>query len=203
MGNKKSKAFGIAVAMAVTMLSLAVIVVTFAWLYDKTQSIKNTWTVGKVYITLTETPPELLLVPAETDTKDPTIIVESKSEDCYVFVKIVEDLGSLAGKGTFDEFIEYDVAAGWTPLDETNHPGIYYRKHTQADTDQSYPVLKDNQIYYPQSVTSDMVRPAWADGAVLPTLTFTGYAIQASGITDAADAWNKLVLAYTETPATP
>lgn len=198
MGHKKSKALGIAIALAVTMLSLAVIVVTFAWLYDKTQTIRNTWTVGKVYIELTETPPTLELIPSETDTKDPTVTVQRKSEDCYVFVKIEEDLGSLNGQGDFADFIQYEVADGWSPLE--GQPGIYYRKHIESDADAHYHVLKNDQISYPQGITSDMLRPAWVEGAALPTLSFVAYAIQDAGITDAADAWTRLMGIYPTAP---
>ncbi len=191
MEHKKSKVF--AIALAVTMFSLSVIVVTFAWLYDKTESVTNTWTVGKVYIELKENAVNFELIPGESDDKDPTVTVETNSENCYVFVKIDEDMGALTG--SFDRFIEYKIADGWAPLDETNHPGIYYRKHDQTAADTDYPVLKGDKVSYPKEITSEMLQPVW-DGGEPPSLTFTAYAIQDSGMADQADAWAKLMEIY-------
>lgn len=202
MEHKKSKALGIAVAMAVTMLSLAVVVVTFAWLYDKTQTIKNTWTVGKVYITLAETTsPDLHLIPGETDAKDPTVTVQKNSEDCYVFVKILEDAGALTGQVNFEDIITYEVADGWTALD--GQAGVYYRRHTAQSTDAAYHVLKDDRISYPKNVTGEQLQPAWAEDAAQPTLSFIAYAIQDAGFDNATAAWEQLMEIYPSAPATP
>ena len=175
------------------MLSAALIVCatvagTLAWLTDKTEPVVNTFTVGDINITLTESENlDLKMVPGQTITKDPKVTVKGGSEDCWLFVKIEKS-------ANFYDFMTFEMADGWSAL--TGHEGVYWREvaTTTADTDIS--VLKNNKVMVLDGVTKTMLEGVKnADGTPnenAPTLTFTAYAVQKDGIADAATAWGKV-----------
>ena len=78
---------------------------TVAWLTDKTDAVENTFTVGKVDISLVETfntdtngdtvndAWSAQLIPGKSYTKDPVVTVAGDSEDCYLFIKF-EQIGN-------------------------------------------------------------------------------------------------------------
>ena len=105
------------------MLSAALIVCatvagTLAWLTDTTDHVVNTFTVGDINITLTESEDlDLKMVPGRTITKDPKVTVKEGSEACWLFVKVVKS-------GNFDSFMTFEIANGWTELTEGS--GVYY-----------------------------------------------------------------------------
>lgn len=65
---------------------------TLAYFTDKTETVKNTFTVGNVAIDLTETKwvaqADHTLVPNKFYDKNPTITVDANSQDAYVFLKL-------------------------------------------------------------------------------------------------------------------
>ena len=161
------------------IVSLALIIVcliggTIAWLMDSTDTITNTFTIGKVDIDLTETVPddrEAQMTPGSEIAKDPTVSVTSDSEACYVYIKIDDEAS---------DYLTWDIADGWTEL--SGETGVYYRTVAKGEgTD--YPVLKDNKVTVKDTVTS-------VTGT--PTLAFTAYAIQSENIDDAAAGWTAL-----------
>lgn len=166
-----------------TVLAIVLVVAlsvagTYAYLTDTTGPVKNTFTVGNVNIDLTETTGEFYkMVPGTTIGKDPKVTVEANSEDCWLFVKVEKS-------DNFDNFLAYDMADGWTKLEE----GVFYRQVPAGTADQDFAVLANNTVSVKPDVTKAMM-----DGltdATRPTLTFTAYAIQAAGFeNDAAGAW--------------
>lgn len=121
---------------------------TLAWLTANTDAVKNTFTVGNINITLTETKKDFKMVPGCTIAKDPKVTVETGSEACWLFVKIAES-------ANLDDFITYTVVTGengWTALTDADNDGIaddgvYYRQvpaPTAADT--TFSVLKDDEV---------------------------------------------------------
>ena len=155
---------------------------TLAWLTSQTQAITNTFTVGKVDITLREK--EIggdTFLDAKTEAKAQTykvspgvpvdkeadVIVKADSEDSYLFVKVV--------KGTsFDANFEYTIADDWIAL--TGVDGVYYRTVNANTADQTFDVLKGNQVVVKNTVTT-------LDANA--TLSFQAYAIQKAGISAA------------------
>lgn len=116
---------------------------TMAYL-TSTQSVTNTFTVGKVAITLDEADVDLMgrvpdgktlaeldrvqtndykLMPGSEYIKDPTIHVTSDSSDCYLFVKINNGISEIES-GTANTITEQMDAIGWDSL--AGHPGVYY-----------------------------------------------------------------------------
>lgn len=177
------------------VLSLALAVAigiggTLAWLTAQTSTITNTFTVGKVDITLTETNQKdntildaettaqnqtYKVYPAQTITKDPKVTVKADSEHSIVYVKVT--------KGTdFDTYFEATIADGWTELASVGTDAkVYYREQnavsadTAADALPSYSVLANNQVTAKNNIDETL-------NAKNVSLMFQAYAIQYDGL---------------------
>ena len=154
---------------------------TLAWLTDKTEPVKNTFTIGDINIDLSESENlDLKMVPGNTIKKDPKITVKAGSEACWLFVKVEKS-------ANFDDFMTYNMADGWTPL--SDNEGVFYRGVSASTSDTSFAVLKNDQVAVKEEVTKQQLA-AVKDN--LPTLTFTAYAVQKDNIVDASTAWAKI-----------
>ena len=168
------------VAMSLVLVIATAVGTTLALLTDRTATVKNTFTVGDVQITLTETTGKSYkLVPGAVITKDPKVTVEANSEDCWLFVKIEKSAG-------LDTLFTVNVNTGWTSLD--GQDGVYYRKVTSSNAAQDFFVITDNKITV-KDVTSAVLQEA-AKNEI--SLSFTAYACQQLGVADAATAWTKV-----------
>lgn len=187
----------------VVILMAAVLVIgftvggTLSWLQSKTAPVKNTFTKGKVEITLTETTGAYYkMVPGTAASKDPKVTVIKGSESSYVFVKIEENLGSWSPKySNFKNYISYTVADGWYALSGVS--GVYYRLYTSnASANSVYQVLKGDSthssgmISYTNNITQTMMDELNESNP--PYLQFTAYAIQQAGFSSPLAAWNAL-----------
>ena len=162
------------------LLVVATVFGTVAYLTAKTDTVKNTFTVGKVGIDLEESTTTYNIVPGTDIAKDPKVTVTANSEDSYVFVKVEESANWEAAK------VSYIMSDGWTQGDGTDIPAnVYYRVYSKTATDTIYDVLKDNKVTVSEDLTSEEVAALTTN----PTLSFTAYAIQAEGFTTAAAAW--------------
>ena len=169
--------------LATVLVCCCVVGGTLAYLMAKSTTVTNTFTVGDVSITLTETgatqengyKQSFKMIPGNNIPKDPTVTVEKGSEACYVFVKIVEE--------DTKNLISWAIADGWQLV--TGQTNVYYREQAtlvEATEDVSYPVLLNNQV----QVSNDLVK----DETTQPTLTFTAYAVQQANLT-VAQAWTQ------------
>lgn len=169
-----------------TVLALVLVIAlsvagTYAYLTD-TKEVKNTFTVGKVAITLDEAKVDeygvlvanadrvkanvYKLVPGHTYVKDPTIHVTQGSEQCYIFAKI--DNG-LTGVSTIDI-----ASAKWTEVE----PGVYmYNEVVDART-----AAKDIVVFNHFTFTGDDPAAYETTEANDVNITVTGYAVQADGM---------------------
>ena len=185
----------IALLMAMVMLFAVTTAGTLAWLQDKTDPVVNTFTVGDINITLTETYNkdtdddgendtwEGKIIPGTDLTKDPLVTVESGSEACWLFVKVEEENWPTAvEEGTTTRKVNYAIASGWTALNDV--PGVYYREVSASTSDQEFPVLLNNKV-----TVSNTLTKAEANAITTPKLTFTAYAVQAENFNTAAAAW--------------
>jgi hypothetical protein len=161
------------------LLVVATVFGTVAYLTAKTDTVTNTFTVGKVGIDLDETTTTYNIVPGVDIAKDPAVTVDANSEDSWVFVKVEESTNWADAK------VSYTIADGWTQGDGTNIPkNVYYREYGKTATDKTYAVLKDNKV----TVSADLTSAEVAALTTNPTLSFTAYAVQKAGLTAAA-AW--------------
>ena len=153
---------------------------TLALLIASSQRVENTFTVGNVEITLTETTgDEYFLSPGVTLMKDPKVTVKANSEDCWIFVK-------LERSAEFDEFCTFQLADGWTPLSENGD--VYYQKVEESSVNRIFKVLRNDRISVKDTVTEERLKEI----TVIPTLTITAYAVQSDGILTPRDAWSVL-----------
>lgn len=187
MKNKTNRTVSIKIAALIAAIVLVIGCTaggTVAWLVSKPDAIVNTFTIGDINATLTETKREFKIVPGVDIVKDPVATVKANSEDCYLFVQLTEanwpaftftEAGSTARK------VEYTVADGWTKLEN----GVYYRVVAKKDTDQHFDVLKGNRV----TVSSTLTKQEANDIADTPKLTVAVYAVQKACIKTPNEAW--------------
>jgi len=184
------------IIIAAVVVILAVSVgTTLALLIDTTDPVVNTFTVGNIDITLTETadPDTFVMVPGNTIAKDPKVTVEGGSEACYLFVQITP--ANNTGSSSSESFIEYGVRSGWTQGDGTNIPSnVWYRTVAASDTDQEFYVLTqgtgataNGYVTVNEDITKEDLDAVTS--STQPTLTFTAYAVQQANVASAAEAW--------------
>ena len=175
---------------AVLLVSVSVFS-TIAFL-KSSDSVTNTFTVGKVAITLDEAKVNAYgvadtaagrvkentykLIPGHKYTKDPTVHFAAGSEESYLFVKVENGISAIEA----DTKIEAQILAnGWAKLDE--NAGIYYKKVAANKTNAAvdYPVFAGFAV----ADTADVASCKDAK------ITITAYAIQADGFDTASAAW--------------
>lgn len=106
-------------AIAVMLVAALVVGGTLAYFTDKTETVKNTFTVGNVGIDLTETEwdakADHTLVPGKSYGKNPTITVDANSQDAYVFLKLdLNKYVSLINLMGVDAYKNVDALKGQT-----------------------------------------------------------------------------------------
>ena len=172
------------IALAAILLVGASIGGTLAWLTDQA-TVTNTFTVGKVNIKLDEAviggssrteqdQSGYKMVPGVAIPKDPTVTVAAGSEECYVFVKVKNN---MAGS------VDLTIHSDWGTL--TGLPTnvyVYKEKVTATAATALTPVFTS---VTPKSTLSEDDLNALTD----KTIKVTAYAIQAAGMTNAAAAW--------------
>ena len=194
---KKMKTKTLAMLTCVMVLLVGAAGATLAWLTDETGPVTNTFTTSDINVDLTETTgDEYQMIPGFTIDMDPLVTVEAGSEDCWVFIKVVETGKAVAEDGTeysFDDYLEYTIDNNnWIKLED----GVYYCKATDITADRNIKVLLNNQVTVKGTVTKEMMDALEKDGAGLPNLTFTAYAHQlyeTNGVEfDPAKAWENI-----------
>ena len=154
---------GLALFLALTLLVVGVVAGTLAWLTAKSDVVTNTFTTSDIKVELKETTgTEHKMIPGYTISKNPKATVLAGSEECYLFVK-------LDKSASFDTYLEYVIADGWTKLDGVDT--VYYRvvDGTTNQIGTPYSVLKDDQVTVKGSVTKEQMNALDAEGAVKPT----------------------------------
>ena len=150
---------------------------TFAWLISRV-SVKNTFVVGDISISLNETTgTSYQLIPGAKLPKDPKIVVHSGSAACFVFVKIEKT-------SNFDNYVSYTIQDGWTELES----GVYYRSFEATSGSVTYSVLSGDTVTVNSMLTDADMSALKASGSY-PELKFVAYAVQKSGIMNVEDAW--------------
>ncbi len=186
---------------------------TVAYLTSSPAPVVNTFTVGDVDITLTETkynckdengndsyadaPAEGVdnsypMVPGKTYKKDPTVTVVTPTTNIpvYLFVKF-EELGNAS---TYLEYTSLlSESKDWTPGDGTKIPAnVWYRTVDPTVTPLSWELLAKDANGYTITVNSNTVTEETMAAASNAKLKYTAYAIQTETFADAADAWKEV-----------
>lgn len=189
----------LALLLALVLVFGAAVGGTIAYLTDTTDPVTNTFTVGKVDITLTETfntdtnndqkndAWQAQLIPGTTYAKDPVVTVTNDSEDCWLFVKFEE-------KNNPTNYLDYTSnlteANGWTQGDNTNIPSnVWYRAVAKDATVKSFQLLAGNDDYATGCISvKNTVTNGDMDTASDAQLVYTAYACQKANMS-AIDAW--------------
>ncbi len=187
----KTRTKALILAFCAVLLVISTVFATVAFL-TSTDEVKNTFTVGNVEITLDETDVDLngvkdgetrvkanayKLMPGHSYTKDPTVHVDAGSENCWVFVKVVNDIADITDTKTIAEQM---TEKGWSLVDGTTN--VYaYQTIATAGT--------DIVVFENFKIKGDVANKALAAYAG-KTIVVTAYAVQADGFDTAAAAWN-------------
>lgn len=187
----KTKTKALALALCAVLLVVSTVFVTMAYLTSKTDVVTNTFTVGKVTITLDEADVKsdgtyesdvnarvdantYKLIPGHTYIKDPTIHVADDSEECWLFVKVENGLANAEAEGA-TSIASQMAAKGWTKVDGTDVYAYATKQVAGADV-----VVFDT---FKIAGTTDVSQYEDAE------IVVTAYAIQADGFATAAAAW--------------
>lgn len=184
-------------AMVLAMVLLVVVTVgaTLAWLNDNTETVENTFTIGKVKLELKESPATrneetgeitygtpaegvqntYQMIPNTTYTKDPTVKVLEGSEKCWVFITVEKS-------ENLDDYITYTLNSAWTELEE----GVYYQEGITENTELE--IITGDTIVVNDLTNTEM--EALNGGSL--KLNFKAYAIQAENLTTPEAAWTAL-----------
>ena len=193
----KTRSKALVLTLCAVLLVVATVMGTMAYL-TSTDTVTNTFTVGKVAITLDEakvnqngeavTPAvrvkanEYKLIPGHSYTKDPTVHVAADSEDSYIFVKVENGIApfEVAGDKAIANQIEKNQ---WNDLKGVTD--VYYKEYTSANAQKDLVVFENFEIADTAGSTDawNNVNPQNTKGTV------TAYAVQKDGFADANAAW--------------
>lgn len=184
----KTKTKALLMSLCAVLLVAASVLGTMAYLTDS-KDVKNTFTVGNVAITMDETDVDnstpnkerdqansYKLLPGHTYTKDPIIHVDANSEDCYLFVKVDNQIAAIEANGNTTVAAQM-AAKGWKAVEGKD--GIYVYVGTTAA-----PVAvkaNDNVTVFEQLVIAGTVNGDTLKAYENKTITVTAYAVQKDG----------------------
>lgn len=210
---KKTVKKVLALSSGAVLLVAASVMGTMAYLTDNV-SVANTFTVGKVDISLDEawtneygkplnenneivtsidsakrvSANEYKLIPGMTYTKDPTIHVDEDSEECYLFVKVENGISGIEKGGNT---ATTSIASQLT----TNHwhsvPGAqnyYYYSTGAGQTPEPTKVNPEtdnvNKVVFSSFIVDETATAETLAEYKDKTVKVTAYAIQAAGMTE-------------------
>lgn len=200
---KKFKAL-LVVACALLLVAASVFG-TMAYL-TSTDTVTNTFTIGKVEIKLDEAKVDLngtavipaervknnsyKLMPGHSYTKDPTVHVDAASEDSWIFVKVENGIAAFEAatsseEGGYKKIADQIVAKGWTALDGVT--GVYYKSYDKSTTGANLVVFEN----FKMADNANEVN-GWGNiSADTTKVTVTAYAVQKDGFENANAAWTE------------
>lgn len=173
------------IASCALVLMFATIAGTIAYLTSQTETISNTFTSGKVAIELADKvgTNTYKLLPGKTYDDKPVVTVLADSEDCYLFVKVVNNIADLeeSGDTTIAKQLENNH---WILLD--GYTDVYYldNKVSSKNENQDFVVFESFKIKA-SAKASDF------NDIANDRIEITAYAVQADadGFDTAAKAW--------------
>ena len=178
----------LALLLCAVLLVGASIAGTVAYLTSKDE-VTNTFTIGKVQITLDETDVDVngvkdgetrvkentyKLIPGHTYVKDPVVHVDAESENCFLYIKVENQIAGIEAATTIADQL---AANGWSLVaDETD---VYTYKEVCGA---GYNIPTFTQF----KVKEDVQDLSAYNGLYVKV---TAYAVQHDGFTSADAAW--------------
>ena len=216
MKNSKLRRALLLLACAVMLVSLSV-GATLAYLMDDDE-VKNTFTVGEVYIELDETDKDgsntnpneganhtgrdkentYHIVPHATFDKDPIVWVKETSDKAYLFIKVTNEIAGIEANAEGRDTIHVQIQnSGWTELEASGDTTVYYQLYDPATLSKEnvnayeapdWKFATFTHVYIADDLNSDDIA-AYKD----KTIVVHAYAIQYAGFENKpADAWTAL-----------
>lgn len=202
----------LAMLLCAVLLVTGTVAVTMAYLTDSA-SVQNTFTFGRVEISLDEAKVNTdgtvvegaervqkntyHLIPGHEYTKDPVILVDENSEDCWLFVKLENDLKPIIATTTIEDQMAQN---GWTCIDNINNIWAY-KEIVSAKAE--VPVFGKFKL----TNDADVARYATttdSEGNVTDgTIDVTAYAVQKDGFTTEDTALKNATAAWKATFGAP
>ena len=195
----KTKSKALLMTLCAVLLVAASVLGTMAYLTSTTGPVTNTFSIGKINITLDEAPVNVYgevvegarrtenqykLVPGHTYTKDPTVhVTDENSENSWIFVKVENGIAAIEATG--DTMIAKQIEdKGWTKLTGVDGvENVYYRAYDKTSSDKDFVVF--NSFTVKNDVSEDTLK-----GYQTASITITAYAIQKdTNLDTAAEAW--------------
>lgn len=192
----KSVKKAIVAALCAGTLVVGSVAGTMAYLTSE-DKVENTFTVGNVAITLDETDVDnstqdserdrantYKLMPGHTYIKDPIVHVDKDSEDCYLFVKVDNEITAIEG----DTTVAVQMAAkDWVAVDGVDDIYVY----STGDTPTAV-TADENKIVFENFTIAGTVDNDKLANYANKTIIVTAYAIQANGFEGktASEIWN-------------
>jgi len=186
----KTKKIVLSVAVLAIVVALSV-GMTLAYLTSEATPVNNTFTVGKVAITLDEAKVtnlgvadgdsrvqanEYKLIPGHEYLKDPTIHVAADSEACWLFVKVTDEIADIEDTTTVAAQL---TTNGWTAVEGAT--GVYWHAVVNPNG-----TATDVKVFENFKVKGNADLTNYAG----KTIKVEAYAVQADGFDTAAAAWN-------------
>ena len=172
------------------MLVTASMLGTMAYL-TSTDEVKNTFTVGSVAITLDETDVDnsttgadrdransYKLLPGHEYKKDPTIHVDANSEDCFLFVKVENEIADIEKAGT--EVAEQMAKNGWVTVEGQTKVYVYVGKTTGATNPATVQAGTNVDVFEKLAIDGNVDNNT-LNGYAGKTIKVTAYAVQKDG----------------------
>lgn len=201
---KKTKVL-LTLACAVLLVAASVMG-TMAYLTSK-DTVTNTFTVGNVKITMDETDVDdstpnadrdransYKLLPGHTYTKDPIIHVDANSEDCYLFVKVENEITAIEDSSS--TVASQMAAKGWKLVDGQENVYVYIGTAEGASAPLAVSASEDitvfEKIVISGNVSNDENATIKLSNYADKTITVTAYAVQKDGFEGktAAEIWS-------------
>lgn len=195
----KTKSKALLMTLCAVLLVAASVLGTMAYLTSTTGPVTNTFSIGKINITLDEakvdeygvadttaarvTRNAYKLVPGHTYTKDPTVhVTDENSENSWIFVKVMNGIAAYEADTKIAKQITDN---GWTKLTGVDGvDNVYYREYDKDSAVKNF-VVFDSFTIAQNAETID----GWAN-AINANITITAYAIQKdANLTTATAAW--------------
>lgn len=198
----KTKRKALLLSLCAVLLVAVSVMGTIAYL-TSTDNVTNTFTVGSVAITLDETDVDnstvgaerdkansYKLIPGHTYTKDPIIHVGANSEDCYLFVKVVNEIAAIEEDDTAarkTKIASQMRAKGWVAVD--GQTGVYV--YTDANGNKAVSAGSDITVFESFKISGSVNNNTLAKYSG-KTVTVTAYAVQKDGFESntAAEIWS-------------
>lgn len=206
----KTKSKALLMTLCAVLLVAASVLGTMAYLTSTTGEVKNTFSIGKIAITLDEarvnldgqpvdknnnvvadvdkaprqTTNQYKLVPGHTYTKDPTVhVADENSENSWIFVKVENGIADIEAAG--DTTIAKQIKdKGWMELTGVDGvKNVYYRAYDKTSPDKNFVVFDSFTVK--NDVSEDSLKSYQT-----ASITITAYAIQKdTNLDTAAEAW--------------